>query len=208
MPSKTYQLTAGMFRVLRDSEVEIDEEAADLMRTFETALKRRKRGHVIQLAVDSHMSSDLARFLRDRFDIRDEDVFFVDGMVGVGDVKQVIVDDRPELQFTPYMPRYPERIRDFGGDLFAAIRAKDLVVHHPFETFDVVVQFVRQAARDPNVLAIKQTLYRTSHDSPIVKALIAAAEDGKRYVWLILAVVQTVHKPASLQCNRVNRTQG
>lgn len=176
---------SGLFRIVRDSELDIADEAEDLMRNMDMAVKKRRHGRVVSMKTHKNVAPKLLHFMLEHLPARAEDVIEVDGIVGLASVMELTSLPRADLRYKPFNVRFPERVNDYSGDCFAAIQAKDIVVHHPYESFDVVVQFLRQAALDPQVVAIKQTLYRTSSDSPIVRALIEAAERGKSVTALV-----------------------
>jgi len=168
----------GLFRVLRDSDIEIEEDAEDLVRTFRSAIQRRRRGQVIQLEIEDDFDPIAEQVLLEQLGVNEAAVFKRDGVIGIDGLSEIVAEDRPDLKFDAYSPRYPERVREHDGDAFSAIREKDIIIHHPYESFEVVVDFIRQAAADPDVVAIKQTLYRAGNQSSVINALIAAAEAG------------------------------
>ena len=177
---------SGLFRVIRDSEMEVEDEGEDIFQSFESALRKRRRGICINLTFSSSTSEKQVRMISNELEVGSEDIFISQGLIGLRDISVLLNSSRVDLMYKPFIPRFPERVRDFDGDYFAAIKQKDIIVHHPYETFDSVIQFVRQAARDKNVMSIKQTIYRTgTEDSPVISELIEAAERGKSVTAMI-----------------------
>ncbi len=195
----------GAFRIIRDSDIELEEEAEDLVRFFRTAIRRRRRGRVIRLKFEADTPPALVALVKDGVDARDALVAESTGFVGIADLGQLVDEERPDLKFPPYTPRFPERIREHGGDCFAAIGAKDIVVHHPYESFDVVLAFLAQAAADPDVVAIKQTLYRAGKQSAVIDALVAAADAGKSVTAVVELKARFDEEQNLLWANRLER---